>query len=307
MTTSTPHGKGLVDTFQRIKERTNGELEITHNLYIETPYKATEALEIVRDGLVEIVEWNPIYYAGTYPFFGVPELPFLSPRLLSPAEMAKAESEYWEVGAMGEALNRVLEEHSAVEVSTYFMEPSSFYFAGEVKSLADIEGKRLRVYSQPLGTLMMELGATPVSITAPDVYSALQRGGLDGVITTPSTVEGLKWSEQMKSGFIVNLHAVKQSQLVSKAKLDALSPEVREIFLEEMQKFEAMTPGFADDNKVSYHKLMEEKGVTITTVSEEEYTKLHQIAKERVWPAWVEQQSQEVKDAYEAVLTLISK
>ncbi|MBN1225870.1 MAG: TRAP transporter substrate-binding protein DctP [Deltaproteobacteria bacterium] len=67
-----------------------------------------------------------------------------------------------------------------------------------VRSLKDIKGLRIRTFGY-LSKAWAELGGVPVSIPIPEIYDALQKGTLDGVLTQPISMhKGLRLSEIAK-------------------------------------------------------------------------------------------------------------
>jgi TRAP-type transport system periplasmic protein len=66
-----------------------------------------------------------------------------------------------------------------------------------VSSLSDLRGLRLRAPSELLGVLR-ELGADPVSMPMGEVYSALAKGVLDGVLAPADTLRALHFGEVAK-------------------------------------------------------------------------------------------------------------
>ena len=67
----------------------------------------------------------------------------------------------------------------------------------EVRSLNDLKGLRLRVPTELLNVLR-DLGADPIAMPMGDVYSALAKGVLDGVIAPPDTLKSLHFGEVAK-------------------------------------------------------------------------------------------------------------
>ena len=54
--------------------------------------------------------------------------------------------------------------------------------AKDIKSLADLKGMRIRIFSAMLAKVMKALGASPVRIPPAELYQGLQRGVVDGAI-----------------------------------------------------------------------------------------------------------------------------
>lgn len=66
-----------------------------------------------------------------------------------------------------------------------------------VRSLEDLRGLRLRAPSELL-TVLKDLGADPIDMPMGEVYSALAKGVLDGVVAPPDTLRSLHFAEVAK-------------------------------------------------------------------------------------------------------------
>lgn len=67
-----------------------------------------------------------------------------------------------------------------------------------IRSAADFEGLRIRSFGFALPALIEALGGTPVSMSTPEAYEALQRGILDCSPVGPTLVHGWKYDEVAK-------------------------------------------------------------------------------------------------------------
>jgi TRAP-type C4-dicarboxylate transport system substrate-binding protein len=67
----------------------------------------------------------------------------------------------------------------------------------EVRRLGDLQGMRVRVPTELLN-VMRDLGADPVSMPMGEVYSALAKGVLDGVVAPTDTLKSLHFGEVAK-------------------------------------------------------------------------------------------------------------
>ncbi len=66
-----------------------------------------------------------------------------------------------------------------------------------IRTLADLRGLRLRAPSELLSVLK-DLGADPIDMPMGEVYSALAKGVLDGVVAPPDTLKSLHFAEVAK-------------------------------------------------------------------------------------------------------------
>ena len=80
-----------------------------------------------------------------------------------------------------------------------------------IAGLADLKGKKVRVYDQSLAKFIEKLGGIPVTIPFGETQQALERGVTDCAITGPSSANSAGWPEVtthfMPIGFQIALNA----------------------------------------------------------------------------------------------------
>lgn len=106
------------------------------------------------------------------------------------------------------------------------------YLKGE-----DIQSKKIRVPGSPLYLAMFRsLGAAPLSMTLGEVLPAIQNGTIDGAIGGNSIFTALKFYDATKSMTYLPSTYIAAVGIINSQFLASLSPELREIVKEEVQK-----------------------------------------------------------------------
>lgn len=95
-------------------------------------------------------------------------------------------------------LDQQLRAKGATLLAVTPLGPTVFVTNSAAVAPADFEGKKIRVYSEGTATLGQALGAAPVKLPFADVYTALQRGTIDGAITGFQGVGSQKMYEVAK-------------------------------------------------------------------------------------------------------------
>lgn len=284
-----PYSEILTAAFDRIEERSNGELAVELVYFGETPYKGAEAEKLMRDGLVEMTEWLVAYSTSTYPLLSGPGLPFLPATRMEPGPHIVAIDSAWASEPVASELAGILDRHNARRLSRFYWAPQNHWLTKEVKHPADFKGLKIREYSADGIDFTNAIGATPVSMTAPDVYSALQRGALDGVVTASTSMTGLKWGEVLDAGYITNFKLSISLILVAEDAYAELTPETQAILDEEVVRATDEILSFMVEGEEKLHRQLEsDYGFTFTYATPEDYTALRQIAEEHVWPKWID-------------------
>jgi len=179
------HSIGLVEFADKIKARTNGELNIVVETGGALGYKGPELLKAVRDGLVPLSDMLISGVAGDEMLFQIVTLPFL---VLDPDE-AKLLSD----------ISRPFFDKAAAKWKQKILYIAPWPAAGlwtkeEIKSVEDMKGLTTRTYDKNGALVVEATGGTPYALPFSEVYSSLATGLIDSVITsTPTGVDGKFW------------------------------------------------------------------------------------------------------------------
>lgn len=162
-----------------------GQLEIK---YLGGPEVISnrEQVEAVRNGLVDMVFTTDGYYVSV-----VPESNALSLTRIRP----------WEERERG--VNDLMNKIHQKEVNAYYLGrigselPFIIYLTKPIKSVDDLKGMKIRCSPTHINFLK-KVGAQPLVIPPPDVYTALERGLADGYIWVAGLIEDWGWNEVTK-------------------------------------------------------------------------------------------------------------
>ncbi len=157
---------------EEVNERFAGEIEINWRGGPEVmpPFGQAEG---VRNGAMGMTYTSPSYYQGLVPTSGTMNLSFLN---------------YEEIAAT-DYHERMTELHAEQDLAFIGEIPATqlnfqLYMGDEVTGLADLEGKRIRVFPTLL-PLVQALGAEPIVLPMEEIYTALERGTIDGFMQGP--------------------------------------------------------------------------------------------------------------------------
>ncbi|WP_422367459.1 TRAP transporter substrate-binding protein DctP [Pelagibius sp.] len=120
--------------------------------------------------------------------------------------------------------------------------PLALYFVDEPKVDADgnLDLSGLRMRASPLYNALYEaLGAVPVTISVPDIYSGLERRTFDGMGFPPSAIDGWSWDRFLKYRLDPGFMQTDLGIYINPSKWAALSDESRQILTDTAVEFEA--------------------------------------------------------------------
>jgi C4-dicarboxylate-binding protein DctP len=137
-------------------------------------------------------------------------------------------------GALGRELNDRLETVLNVHVAGGWLDLGHAHLFGVRRNIEkhdDIPGLRIRIPGGPANARRIELlGGVPASIPWPDLPAWLDRGAVDGILTTPATaVSARLWEHGVTSGFLDRQYFPQYVPLIAGPFWARLSPDLRDL------------------------------------------------------------------------------
>lgn len=111
-------------------------------------------------------------------------------------------------GPLGDDINKILNKHNVEIIGWGFYGYAKSYVNAKhpIKLPGDLNGLRMRSEGKLSAQFLKSQGATPVAVDSSEVYTALQRGSLDGAVSGLSSIVSRKWYEVGK--YITAIHYV---------------------------------------------------------------------------------------------------
>ncbi|MFQ5840456.1 MAG: TRAP transporter substrate-binding protein [Candidatus Methylomirabilales bacterium] len=202
-----------------LEKRTKGQIKVNLVSLPELGLTGFELVRVIKAGLVDVGDVLPTYVAGDVPMIEGVDLVGLFPDFDT---SVKAHESFMPV------LSKYLAKVSGgVVIGVYYWPHQVLWSRKEVRTLDDLKGMKIRVYGTAQTQFLKALGAVPVSIAFAEVYTALERGTVDGGITGTYSGYALKWYEVSKYQIEMNLGPVIGTLTVSKKTWDKLTPELK--------------------------------------------------------------------------------
>jgi TRAP-type transport system periplasmic protein len=209
---SQPSVAAVARMIEDIKKGTNGEVEINLHLGGSLPIKADGITAALSDGVIQIGDDG--FATGTIPITAILRLPML---IQSPAELKKA------MDILRPHLDEAYGKRGIVVLGQYSYPFQVIWGRKKITSLADIKGLKLRTTSVEQGEFIRRFGGISLTIGAPDVAAALDRGLVEGALTA-SSGGGIAWHDLLKYRYAFPTSYVNSTFVVNKEALEKLSP-----------------------------------------------------------------------------------
>jgi TRAP-type C4-dicarboxylate transport system substrate-binding protein len=149
--------------------------------------KDTEGLRTLRSGLFDIVSLRLAQVSRDEPFVLGIDLVGLNPDYDTTRKV---------MDAYREPLDKRLQERFKTKLLALWpFGPQVLFCKPEIKGLADLKNKKVRVYDQSLAKFIEQLGGIPVTLAFGETQQGLQRGVVDCAITGASSANSAGWPE----------------------------------------------------------------------------------------------------------------
>src|SRR4051812_16512835 len=246
------------------------------------------------------------YAPAKTPLQGVLDMPFLP--IAGLAEQEKVHDAFQAWKPVQEELARWNSMHFMVALLPQY----EFMGTGKPpRNLEDWKGMRVRALGG-LGDAMKMLGAVPTSVSAPEVYTALERGTFQAA-SFPFTYSFTAYKLHEVSKWYtlgMQLGVVHNSLVLSQTAWKALPDEYKKILQDaKPEAYRLQREAYAEADKKSF-PLFEKRKLEVIKVTPEMREKLMSIAAKPVWDHWVadtEKKGLPGKEALELVMSLANK
>jgi len=268
------HQTRSCDLFKKlVEERSQGRVKIEHYPAGQL-YADKDLVDVLPQGGVEMANINYGMWTGLVPEFGV--LDFLGVHS-SPEDAYRVQDDPEVNRIIGKKL---AEKGNAVILAWPGMEARGPLFVKPVKKLEDMKGLKVRGYSEYCTYWFKALGASPVVMSSAEVYQALQRKTIDGVVSGGTSYIDRKFIEVAKypigNAFI---SYGPFALVINKNVWDKLPKDIQEIMLQAGKEVTAYCRVEAHKDEAAAWKKMESMpDVQMVYLSKEELKRWNDLA-----------------------------
>ena len=293
-----------------IPRRSGGRIQVTLASWPERNLTGPELLRVLRAGQIDVGGIALPTVAGDAPLLDIMDLAGLN----TSTEQARKVSD-----AMIPELNRELERFGVRIVATYPFPAQVFFCRDPITSLADLKGKRVRTPGGSQNDFVQSIGAQPVAIGFPEVYSALERGVVDCAVTGTATGNGARWYEVTRHLYTLPVQWGVAAYGVNLSWWNRLDPPVRDFLQKVMLEVQeqqwkqgteltedgiACNAGRKEGCRIG--KVVEDKPMTVTRATPADTETLRTALTTVVLPAWVKRCGERCGETYNRLVAPIT-
>ena len=290
-----PAGNFLSQGAQRfadkVKEVTNGELEIVLHFGGALGFKGPELLRAVAEGQISIAEIPTGMVEGDAPILALTAQPFISTNAFEQRLLYQLSKSTYD---------KHLQRFNQKTIFTSVWPFSGIYTQRPIASVDDLKGLKMRVYD---GTGLDFGNATGIAarkMPFSEVYPAMQAGLLDSMYTSSvSGVDAKAW-EVLKYFVPINIVGPVNMINVNRDAWNKLPQDVRTKVMEVAGQMEDEIWNLAGDMDRKSRKVLQENGMQITTVSQAFRSELNALGEKLrgKWAGKAGAEAQAILDEY---------
>jgi len=266
---------------ERIKQATNGQLDIRVLVGGEHPYKGADLPEAVRSGAAQMAEITPGYISGVEPTMMALQLPLLPP--------AAWEDQYKLHEAMHDKLHvPVWNRWNLTELTMFLLPPHQIYTKGKPVVAEDsLAGVKMRAWATEVGYYLGMFGATSQFVAWADCPTALATGLIQGDSTNAGSAYDAGYFDYLDTITIWNSLRPDVYAAVSNEALNELPQDIRNTFLKIMKDAGLeMTRGGELDGAMGVIKAVQNKQAKVYAPTADFRAKMVKKAETAVWDKW---------------------
>lgn len=173
-----------------------------------------------------------------------------------------------------------------------------------VDNMADVSAKKTQLIRCPAiesGRLAMDCQGFPtITIPYSDLYTSLQTGVCDGWMGGTAELNYVAFADVIKYLYVVNQQMENNSAFINKDLWDSIPAEYQEIISAAFEEESLASFDRAEQNDIDNLAKLEEAGVTIVKLSQDELDAMAAWVREKTWDKDFEMMGDDVQEAISA-------
>ena len=278
---------------EEIEKATNGELKMQLHLSGTLQINASDITQAVGENIVQI--GDDLFNSGNVPLAGIPRLPML---IQSYDDFAKA------AAVLQPYIEKAFAAKGSTVLAAYTYPMQVVWGKKKLESLQDIRGLKLRVAAPEQGEFVRRFGGTSITMSAPEVPSALDRGVVDGIFT--AGVGAVLWKDLLKYGFLMVVNVNNSYIIANTEAFDRLSPDLQAKLRKVAQDIGRWNQDTMKAEEAASQKTLGDIGYVFTQPRPEEVAKAVETMRP-YWDEWAKPRGPEVVEALAKVRAALGR
>ncbi|MEE4264007.1 MAG: TRAP transporter substrate-binding protein DctP [Desulfobacteraceae bacterium] len=263
----------LQEFCDRLKDETDGEMEIT--LYPGNAlFPNLKVFKNVQSGVVDMAQTVVLYYSGEFPE-GAALLPPYGPGRYD--DMLQLL--YYR--GLRDLIQPFYEKQGLMTLGYFHPGAEPIFSRVPIRTMADFKGKKIRMLGSSAKFFTDYLGASTVTLGGGDLFPALSNGTVDAAEFSGGSTDYALGMHRVTKYIIMPtyLQTGFTEFLINKKSYDSLPEKIRKTFDLVVSWAEVhITLKVERDNQIALKKMVEEGGMEVIWLPDEDVEKIHKMA-----------------------------
>ena len=278
---------------EQVEKATGGELKIRLHLAGTLQINASNITQAVGENVVQI--GDDLFNSGNVAIAGIPRLPML---IQSYEDFAKADA------VLHPYIEKGFAQKGTTVLASYTYPMQFIWGRKKIESLDDIKGLKLRVAQPEQGEFVRRFGGTSITMSAPEVPSALDRGVVDGIFT--AGVGAVLWKDLLKYGYVLIVNVNNSYFIANTDAYAKLSPDLQGKLRQVAQESARWDQDTMQKEEAESVQILSAMGYIFTKAKPEEISRAVDAMKP-YWDEWAKSRGPDVIEALAKVRTALGR
>jgi len=278
---------------EEIEKATNGALKVRLHLAGTLQINPSNITQAVGANVVQIAD--DLFNSGNIQVAGIPRLPML---IQSYEDFAKADA------VLKPYIDKAFAQKGSTVLASYTYPLQFIWGRKKLESLDDIKGMKLRVAQPEQGEFVRRFGGTSITMSAPEVPSALDRGVVDGIFT--AGVGAVLWKDLLKYGYVLIINVNNSYFIANTDAYNKLSPDLQAKLRDVAQQSARWDQDTMQKEEAESVQILSGMGYTFTKAKPEEVARAIDTMKP-YWEEWAKSRGPDVVEALAKTRTALGR
>ena len=273
---------------KEVDEKSGGKLKIDLRSN-DSLIKLDAIKRSVQSGQIQIGEIRLGVYGNEGAMYNLDNTPGVATDYEQATKLAEAQKPYFDA----------LFQKNGMRLITFVAWPGQgFYTKEPVKSLADLKGQKLRIYSKQTQQLGERLGMEALILPFAEVPQAFSTGMIQSLWTSAQTGVDVKAWEYVKHFTYTGTMHNKNAIILNERAFRQLDPQVRQVVLDAGAAATKRGWEMSEQASADREKVLEQNGITVTRAPKDVMDRIDAIGKEMI-DEWLASAAPDEKAVYD--------
>jgi TRAP-type transport system periplasmic protein len=271
--------KVFIPFFKMIEEKSNGKL-IVKSFLDKTLHGQTDGFKACVADITDYTHGYVTYQAASFHLMHVTELPFA----FSNSYMAALISEE----LYPQYFKKEYEKLGVYMANTDATAPSNILSMKPIRKLEDLKGLKIRTAGGVATEVIKAMGAVPLVVAGPELYTAFQRGMIDALLIGTTDLIPYRLHQLAKYFTVAQINLSTPQYMLNKKTFDNLPPDLKRLFYDALRVRSQMAVRdfYVGENLKTGMEEIQKAGVEIITLPPEEL-KRWKNASQPLWDKFI--------------------